>query len=282
MRFSEINPFIRFAFPVNSDSCRFYVAARDCRIFYVLSGKLSIVVGQTTLLLEKDSVFYCSAGTYYTILRQTSARLLVLNFDLTQNRRDIRNSLSPVPAEEFSPDLITENPSVEQFPYFSAYNVVRNAYPVLGKIQTIVDEFSRHEFLYREKCSACLKEILVLLHRLMLSGSSDFPHAVTDTIEYIRQHYGENLTNKELAQRVGYHENHLNRLFIRYTNTSLHRYLLRYRVDKGRDFLLNTDLPISLIAAKTGFSSDAHFTSCFRKVFSATPAEYRKKLKNRI
>ncbi|WP_442945862.1 helix-turn-helix domain-containing protein [Nonomuraea sp. LPB2021202275-12-8] len=43
---------------------------------------------------------------------------------------------------------------------------------------------------------------------------------------------------------------------------------------------LMDSLPISLIAARWGFASEAHFSRLFRKTYGAPPVSYRRHLRN--
>jgi AraC family transcriptional regulator len=56
---------------------------------------------------------------------------------------------------------------------------------------------------------------------------------------------------------------------------SVHQYLLRRRVEWAAALLTGTEQPIADIAMTTGFSSQSHLTTAFRRVYSTTPAAYR-------
>jgi AraC-like DNA-binding protein len=52
-------------------------------------------------------------------------------------------------------------------------------------------------------------------------------------------------------------------------------YILNVRLQKARYLLTNEDLPMSEVAFKVGFSSQAYFSTVFKSKFSVTPSEFR-------
>ena len=53
---------------------------------------------------------------------------------------------------------------------------------------------------------------------------------------------------------------------------------MKVRVEKGKDLLANTDIPINVIALDTGFSNYSYYSKVFKELVGCTPNEYRKKM----
>ncbi|MFP4382237.1 MAG: helix-turn-helix domain-containing protein, partial [Candidatus Sumerlaeia bacterium] len=53
-------------------------------------------------------------------------------------------------------------------------------------------------------------------------------------------------------------------------------YLLRLRIDKARQLLMQTSMNLAEIAEHTGFSSPYHLSNVFKKVRGQSPSEYRR------
>ena len=98
-------------------------------------------------------------------------------------------------------------------------------------------------------------------------------------LEYIREHLGEDLPVAALAARAGVSVAHFRRLFVEAMGTPPHRYVLATRLEQARTLLSMTPMPISQIAAECGFSSQSHFTACFRTAHATTPGDYRKHIR---
>lgn len=57
---------------------------------------------------------------------------------------------------------------------------------------------------------------------------------------------------------------------------SVYRYLLQLRIAKAKELLLQSDVPIKVIALDCGFSNCQHFITTFKKWVRMTPGAYRK------
>lgn len=54
-------------------------------------------------------------------------------------------------------------------------------------------------------------------------------------------------------------------------------YILALRIDRAKSLLVQSDLPISVIAERTGFGDDAYFCKMFRESTGATSRAFREK-----
>jgi len=60
------------------------------------------------------------------------------------------------------------------------------------------------------------------------------------------------------------------------TGVSPHQWLIRARVERAKQLLRDTDLPLADIAVDVGFSDQAHFTRCFGSVAGVSPGAWRR------
>jgi AraC family transcriptional regulator len=95
-------------------------------------------------------------------------------------------------------------------------------------------------------------------------------------VDYIESHLGEDLSLLALAAEAGVSAAHFARAFKRAMGRSVHRYLLGRRVEWATALLAGTERSIVDIALATGFSSQAHLTTAFRRLNGTTPAAYRR------
>jgi AraC-like DNA-binding protein len=85
--------------------------------------------------------------------------------------------------------------------------------------------------------------------------------------------------NLEAAARAAaLSPSYFSRLFKEQIGRSFYDYLSTVRVSHAMEFLLTTDLPVSLIAYKCGFDSLPTFHRVFKAEIGCTPAAYRKKI----
>ncbi|MEW6497227.1 MAG: AraC family transcriptional regulator [Cyanobacteriota bacterium] len=94
-------------------------------------------------------------------------------------------------------------------------------------------------------------------------------------IEYIKDNLERDLRLAQMAAFVGMSPYHFARLFKLSTGQSPHQYVTHYRIECAKQLLANTDLAITEIAYRVGFSSPSHLTRVFRQYTSITPKAYR-------
>ena len=282
MNFCEINPFIRFAQQIFYHTSTDYpVFVKDYRIFYCLSGTADVFIENTHYELNPNSLFYCAAGNVYNI-QSASAKLIALNFDLTQDSNthtEIYPRITILP-DGTIPTIAFE--MVDDSEFINSHLFIPNAHDFLEPLNEILNEFSSQTIFYQENSSALLKGILTQLHRYSISSAINSTNAVTQLINYIKVNYDKPLNNEMLSNVSGYHEYHLNRLFMKHTGTSMHKYILNIRINEAKKLLLNTNHSLATIAEKVGFNSNTHFSSYFKQITGMSPLEFRKQFKNKI
>jgi len=82
-------------------------------------------------------------------------------------------------------------------------------------------------------------------------------------------------TLAELAAAVCVSASHLAHAFRAETGSTVYGYLLRSRLVRALDAVLDSDTALTTIALDTGFSSHSHFTARFRACFGHTPTALR-------
>ena len=80
-----------------------------------------------------------------------------------------------------------------------------------------------------------------------------------------------------LADRLGIGARHLGRLFVAYIDASPLQVALSLRVQRAKRLLDESDLPISAIASRAGFSSARRMSAAFGQVYGRPPSAFRKK-----
>ena len=100
-------------------------------------------------------------------------------------------------------------------------------------------------------------------------------HAVLAAIEIMENHIADPLPLSDLAQLVGVSARHLNRQFGAGLGRSAGAFYRDLRLDKSRELLRQTDLPVLEIAIATGFSGAAHFATAYGRRFGEAPSRHR-------
>ena len=92
-------------------------------------------------------------------------------------------------------------------------------------------------------------------------------------ISFVEDNLSQDLSLKELAAVAGVSVSHIKTTFRESVGLPLHQYVIQRRVDRAQMLLREGKLPISRIAAETGFSHQSHLSYHVRRVLGVSPSE---------
>jgi AraC-like DNA-binding protein len=95
-------------------------------------------------------------------------------------------------------------------------------------------------------------------------------------VELMHSHLDQDLPLEEIASAAHLSPFHFSRLFKKLTGTSPHAYLATLRNTRAQALLAETDLSITEVSTRVGYSSSSHFTKAFRQATGLTPRAFRK------
>ncbi|HEY0518688.1 MAG TPA: AraC family transcriptional regulator [Ilumatobacteraceae bacterium] len=99
--------------------------------------------------------------------------------------------------------------------------------------------------------------------------------------DLIESALGEDLALERLAAEAGVAVHAFATAFTRAFGMPPYRYVIHRRVERAKSMLRETDLPISRIAYDTGFASQSHLTTTFKRNVGQTPGNYRRSISSR-
>ena len=94
-------------------------------------------------------------------------------------------------------------------------------------------------------------------------------------VEYVDAHLDRTISLTEMARVAGLTRTYFASQFRRTTGTSPHNFLLHRRIDKAKEFLRESDMPIVQVALTVGFGTQPHFTTVFKRLAGKTPHRWR-------
>ena len=98
--------------------------------------------------------------------------------------------------------------------------------------------------------------------------------------DYIEKHLGNELSRSLLAKEVWLSEDYVSKLFKSTTGMSLPTYIAARRMERAKEYLTHSALPVSRIAMEVGYSNFSYFSKTFRDATGMTPNEYRSQREN--
>lgn len=132
--------------------------------------------------------------------------------------------------------------------------------------------------LYRNGMKT-VPDMKALVHYVALVWDSETEENSQSTVEiimaYIAEHLENELRREELAEAVHLNPDYMARLFKKETGMNLKDYIIQQKMQEAQSLLCTTNLPISLIAAKVGYTNFGHFSTSYKKFYHKTPQEER-------
>jgi LacI family transcriptional regulator len=106
----------------------------------------------------------------------------------------------------------------------------------------------------------------------------DDPH-VAVAARFIREQACAGIQVSDVLQYVPYSRRVLDRRFLDSLGRTPHEEITRLRIDRVKQLLVETALPLSVIASRAGFEHDEYMTVAFKKQVGLPPSHYRRSAK---
>ena len=106
--------------------------------------------------------------------------------------------------------------------------------------------------------------------------SADESGQLARVLDLLHKRFAKPIRIEDLCTAANLSARSLHRLFSRHLGENVSEYLRRLRIGRACMLLVETDFPISMVAAETGFSNLSNFNRQFRDARHMTPKEFRR------
>ena len=240
---------------------------KPIELLYVLEGKF-------TLEFPNGARFSAVAGDFLMV---RSGEVHRDDFDKTRGLRILIVQFQWDGAEEFFKQV--DNRTLRDLDFATRAEVTR-------RIGFMYDKWDSGEFdLF--SMNVQLHGILTLFY--LAAERSGLRHPETPELKlarpdmmrqvkfYLTQNYSSSVTLEQLAARFEISAANLSRLFRHEFGVGFSRYLTTLRLESAVALLNSTNLPVSEVALRCGFSTGGYFIRVFRRHFGVTPKDYRRR-----
>lgn len=158
--------------------------------------------------------------------------------------------------------------------------LLRSTYEIL-EIADTFDVDVQQEVLENLSTVADLRDYVIRqVQRVITENRSERENRerkpVLEAIAYMKEHFTEKITLEDVAATIGFNANYFSELFKKETGENFSNYLLGIRMEKAKQMLRDTKIPVYEIGESVGYKDAKYFSQQFMKVVGVKPAEYRK------
>ena len=240
--------------------CIAFCMSRPARLRRVVSGEPD--TGTTVVLPRQFLVIPAHQSSQWQREGASEMLMLYLHHDMLEQTGSEIFSRDRV---QIAPRLGATDPLLEQLA-LAVLNTIEHPDPLATN-------------LYVDSLAQAIAAQLVRAHSKELSlvekaGNCSVP-GFRRLRDFIEASLDQDLSLAVLAREASVSVHMLPRAFRLYFGTTPHQYLLGRRLARARALLNDTALPIAEVALETGFSSQSHFASTFKKCTGITPHAYR-------
>lgn len=121
-----------------------------------------------------------------------------------------------------------------------------------------------------------IEKVLGEIYNYVIEANTGDYSMILQICQYIETHFSEALTLHEVAKAFHISYSYLSTYFSHATNKGFNEYLNAVRIDKAKELLEKSEIPIAFIGEKVGYIDQSYFSKVFKKNVGQSPSEYRK------
>lgn len=145
-------------------------------------------------------------------------------------------------------------------------------------VEKVKKSFFNLTYIEREKLQSVLDMMHIVAKYILDSEMIRISSlsSIEKIIEYIKNHYMEDITLDDLAKMVYLSPTYLSYLFKKQLGITFKEYLINIRLKKSKELIETTNLSIGEISKLVGIEDQNYFSRLFKKKFGVSPLNYKK------
>ena len=242
---------------------------------FIMEGENQIQIGKENFYAEKNNI---------TIMNPKVLRSEKQSHSLFS---EVSVGLFDIHLPPFDKDIILPTPITPVFECFDYSAMLRKCFEII-KLEALKEDY--------ESGMRCFDTIMFVLHIILnyiyplnmskyektgqtaADDESIVPYMIKN---YIDQHYTENIKLETIAADLFFSTHYISHEFKNFFGMAPIQYLISRRIGEAHALLLQSDMPISAIAQKIGYTNINNFYIQFKKAKGISPSEFRSSSKNK-
>ncbi|MEH7332383.1 response regulator transcription factor [Neobacillus drentensis] len=184
--------------------------------------------------------------------------------------------------------LLSKSYTTEVYEYKAFFgNIIFNITILLSNMEYNVKELENARYSYfksiedasnADETAALLNQFIEEAKACIFSSQTQPDNLnMKKIMEYIRTHYAEPITLKDVAKQFHFNPSYLSNYFSTHNNEGFIEYLNKIRIEEAAKLLIQGTVSISEISGMVGYSDHSYFCKVFKKIKGVSPSQYKRK-----
>ncbi len=246
-------------------------------IVWVRNGNATFIFEEKVYHLKKDDVLFFRSSVFHRVSLQEEKpydRVMIMFTDSFYSLEQ--------PIFLAFKQLLDHSPRAHRIIHLNR----RGHYEIFHHIihQLLKEDMNQDKWQQKNALNLYLTELLLFLGR-EAQTTYDNPLPGTEIrlqeriLKEINLVWDTNWQLNELADKLHFNKYYLCHFFKKEFGLTIQQYILERRMYEAKKLLVETNIAITIIASKIGFSTSSNFIRCFKQYFQITPKQYREKHK---
>ncbi|MGL6198830.1 MAG: AraC family transcriptional regulator [Lachnospiraceae bacterium] len=259
-----ISPQAYYALRLNDFTMELHSHSR-LEIMYVTKGEVYIEIDNRMLSLPSHHFILINANISHRLIVDSNNENILLNLEFSLDSRPSSIDLTPLFDEKVNMKQL-----ISPFEYYLRKDNSKLEYALKDLIEEL-ENCHQDNYLLGILSQRMLIELLNSINSTNASGVI----YVKKAVEFIQEHFAEDLNVAIIAKYSGVNHTYLQILFRKSFGCGVMAYVNRYRMERATFLLKNSNLSITEIAFELGYNSRQHFGYTFTKHYNVSPRDYR-------
>lgn len=137
------------------------------------------------------------------------------------------------------------------------------------------NSFHFEEMPEQEDILAWFANIISICQAMVKVHTRSLSPIILTAMQYVADNYSEYVSIKDFCNRHNMNASYLGLLFKKETGIYFNDYINQIRINHAIQLTKNSNLKVSAICQKTGFTNTSYFIRCFKKQTGVSPAKFR-------
>lgn len=249
----------------------------EIEVIIVLDGSCDYRINLDSFVINKGDILIIDSQSLHSLTYIPSKNMTWASFVFNINMLKSSNTDGAL-LKYIAPLLNHEH----QLPIILKDNIVCYS-KIFDVIEDIIYCYYEKDIAYELELKSLLFKFFSLLYKNDLikkhQSKNNLTINTTDKIKlvlnYINDHYSEDISINTLAELCEYSEYHFMRFFKKHIGLTCVQYINNLRLEKSSILLTSTNNAIMDVSLEVGFDNLSYFNKLFKRKYNLTPKEFR-------